>query len=370
MSTKFSRLNHQQVISDYLECYDINIVSSKHNVSNPLIYKILIKYNIPTISPKRPDIPEDIIVKTYLKLKSVTETRKKLKIGFHKVKRALDNNNIEIIHRRRYLIGEKIGKLQILENNSGKIKCKCDCGNMYIISNKVLYTKKDCGCVKKINNIRDSLKKYNLLTDENINLLNQHQYKELRRKINNKKRKISRKPTHNENRIKKILTPIKNSVNLGILPKNKNEYTTEQKQIYRDIITNLPPKRELVRKYIDLCYDEVKQKKLLTKIKINSYSPKSGRRAIFIDPNLSPADIIINEYCPFFGTKLTHQTQCRGDRMKMKKYIASVDRIDSAKGYVKGNIWTTSLFANMMKQDATINELLIFSENILKNHIT
>jgi hypothetical protein len=62
-------------------------------------------------------------------------------------------------------------------------------------------------------------------------------------------------------------------------------------------------------------------------------------------------DIIIPEKCPVFGFDLK-----REDR-KTWMCAPSVDRIDSSKGYIKGNITVVSRRANILKKDATIDEL-------------
>jgi hypothetical protein len=46
----------------------------------------------------------------------------------------------------------------------------------------------------------------------------------------------------------------------------------------------------------------------------------------------------------------------------------SVDRIDSTMGYTKDNLQIISKRANQFKSDATIDELVIFSINLLKKY--
>lgn len=64
--------------------------------------------------------------------------------------------------------------------------------------------------------------------------------------------------------------------------------------------------------------------------------------------------------CPYLGCELTYSvghSYCPTQ--------ATVDRIDSSKGYVKGNIQIISAKANTMKSNATPEELVIFARNIL-----
>jgi hypothetical protein len=42
----------------------------------------------------------------------------------------------------------------------------------------------------------------------------------------------------------------------------------------------------------------------------------------------------------------------------------SLDRIDSSKGYVKGNIWVISLRANRIKNDSTPQELRLIADKV------
>ena len=71
-------------------------------------------------------------------------------------------------------------------------------------------------------------------------------------------------------------------------------------------------------------------------------------------------DIVIPEYCPVLGIKLDV-----GDRKKHGN-APSIDRIDNAKGYIKENIMIVSNRVNMLKNDATIDELIMIG-NFYRN---
>lgn len=60
--------------------------------------------------------------------------------------------------------------------------------------------------------------------------------------------------------------------------------------------------------------------------------------------------------CPILGIPLSF------NRGEAKDNSYSIDRIDSTKGYVIGNIEVISLRANKLKSDATIQEIQLLAE--------
>jgi hypothetical protein len=92
---------------------------------------------------------------------------------------------------------------------------------------------------------------------------------------------------------------------------------------------------------------------------------KSSARIRGLDFNLSIADIILPTNCPIMDTPLSFKSFLGlTDHNNLDQ--ATIDRIDSGKGYVKGNIWIISRLANNMKSCATQDQLITFSKSILK----
>ena len=74
-------------------------------------------------------------------------------------------------------------------------------------------------------------------------------------------------------------------------------------------------------------------------------------RKMGLDFNLVPGDIVVPEFCPVLGVRLEAGSDApQGGR-------PSIDRFDNSKGYVLSNIRVISYRANMLKRDATLDEM-------------
>jgi uncharacterized protein YeeX (DUF496 family) len=81
-------------------------------------------------------------------------------------------------------------------------------------------------------------------------------------------------------------------------------------------------------------YDRNPEKRLV--LGARERAKKSG-----IDFAITHEDVIIPEYCPVLGIKITNK--------KDRDTSPSLDRIDNSKGYIKGNIAVISTRANLIK---------------------
>lgn len=63
---------------------------------------------------------------------------------------------------------------------------------------------------------------------------------------------------------------------------------------------------------------------------------------------------IIPTHCPIFNVKLTYKRDGSG---KIPANLATIDRINSKKGYVKGNVQIISWRANDLKKNITMKEM-------------
>lgn len=80
------------------------------------------------------------------------------------------------------------------------------------------------------------------------------------------------------------------------------------------------------------------------------------------DLDLEYVRSIVNDKCPIFGFDL------KWDNPKQLHDSPSLDRIIPELGYVKGNVQIISNLANTMKSNASVEQLLTFSEWITKTY--
>lgn len=88
---------------------------------------------------------------------------------------------------------------------------------------------------------------------------------------------------------------------------------------------------------------------------LSDYSKGSGK--------FGRSDIEIPEYCPLLGIKLNKHV----GEGEAKFDSPTIDKLIPSLGYTKGNVWVISRRANMIKSDATLEELELLVGN-LKTH--
>lgn len=75
--------------------------------------------------------------------------------------------------------------------------------------------------------------------------------------------------------------------------------------------------------------------------------------------SIDVTDIDIPTHCPILGLPLLRNEGVNG------KNSPSLDRIDSTKGYIKGNVQVISQLANRMKSNASPEEMLAFAKWVM-----
>lgn len=68
--------------------------------------------------------------------------------------------------------------------------------------------------------------------------------------------------------------------------------------------------------------------------------------------SITAADVPVPEFCPVLGIPLKKGVG------RSNPCSPSIDRIDSSKGYVPGNVWVISYLANARKSDQSAKEIL------------
>ena len=80
--------------------------------------------------------------------------------------------------------------------------------------------------------------------------------------------------------------------------------------------------------------------------------------------NLEKSDIVIPKLCPVLGIEL----ECNAGTGSAKQNSPSLDKIIPELGYVKGNVQVISNLANVMKHDATPEQMLRFAKWVIETY--
>ena len=110
------------------------------------------------------------------------------------------------------------------------------------------------------------------------------------------------------------------------------------------------------------CNSERVKSEALEKKMLRRARSRAKERGLEFDIDLS--DIHIPTHCPVLGIELVaHKGRSGGNPNS-----PALDRIDNTKGYVKGNVMVVSHRANMMKVDASPEELLKFADWVIARY--
>lgn len=100
------------------------------------------------------------------------------------------------------------------------------------------------------------------------------------------------------------------------------------------------------------------------------YNARNRARAKGLEFNIDLADIVIPETCPVLGVPIViQQRKCKRTDPQSPN-SPSLDRIDSTKGYVKGNVCVISCRANRLKGDATPDEIEAILRYVSSRQVT
>lgn len=132
------------------------------------------------------------------------------------------------------------------------------------------------------------------------------------------------------------------------------------------LIHNTPEFRE--RRNNEVGYKERERQIDLPRIVSNDDSYKKSliraakRRASIenLPFDIGYTDIEIPEYCPLLGIRLNKHV----GEGEAKFDSPTIDKLIPSLGYTKGNVWIVSRRANMIKSDATLEELELLVNNL------
>lgn len=137
----------------------------------------------------------------------------------------------------------------------------------------------------------------------------------------------------------------------GLKKCGRKELTEEEKVISKE------RRKEWERDWKPKYFETKVEKRLI-------YAAKKRAKEQGLEFNLEESDIVVPTHCPYLKIPLVNHRP-RGDS---RRDIASLDRIDPLKGYIKGNVEVMSWLANTMKNNATPELLITFAKEVLKRY--
>lgn len=151
--------------------------------------------------------------------------------------------------------------------------------------------------------------------------------------------------------------------NQSYYQKNKDRLKAESVAYYHEnkdkVLTTVQKYRDENREVIREKGKQYYRRKLENRL-LNAARARARKSGIEFDITIE--DIVVPEKCPLLEIPLW----VADGRGAVKNNSASLDRIDSSKGYVKGNVWVISFKANTMKSNSTLDEFLLMAKNLEK----
>jgi len=132
----------------------------------------------------------------------------------------------------------------------------------------------------------------------------------------------------------------------------KREKRNKQKHWKRDYLRKHDPEyRKKDREYTVKNY-----RKHIVRYLVKSARRRAKEKGIIFD--ITTDHISLPELCPLLGIPM------KMNENKRQPNSYSIDKIDNTKGYTPGNVWVISSKANLLKGDATIEELEMLVKNL------
>lgn len=158
------------------------------------------------------------------------------------------------------------------------------------------------------------------------------------------------------------------------MSKNSKEYNKAHYEKYKDkkkqyALENKEQIKEYKKKYYaerKITFREQQQEYYrdpVNRAKRILWKARDRARRDGLEFDLTLEDIVIPTHCPYLGVELTHELG-KGQLQSN----SSLDRKDSSKGYIKGNVEVISRLANSMKTNATQEQLVAFAKAVLARH--